>query len=177
MTMRRMATVTFLALAVLPLRVMPDDIQYASDVELTTELAERRQDILRTESRIASLNAEEATWKQSLIEARDADRDAELVASKRARMFYRISKQGGGLRFVLNSESVMDFMKRATLMRQLVTDGLDARREAGLRVAAAEQTLSTIREEKAAAQSMHAMLVQTFDELTREINRRRGRPN
>ena len=146
-----------------------EEVHYASENELKLELAERKEDILRTEARLAKLATSEIEAKRHLEAAKIDGKKAEEIAVERTRIFYSISKNGAALRFILNATSIIDMLKRLALMKRLFAEALEARREAGLRIAAAEQQLQSIRADKEAAYAMLAMLTHALDELSLNV--------
>lgn len=157
----------------LSLSVEGSEFQYISDSELKDELKERSRDIQRTAKRIAEIKTLEATIHAVLAAAKEDGQRAEAVAASRARHYYRFVKQGGTLKYLFASGSVKDMLKRAFFLKRLLTEGLESRREAGLRIASAEKQLETIETEKAAALKMHSMLTKAYAELQIEMKRRR----
>ncbi len=158
--------------------VRGSEFQYVSNRELGEELKERARDIERTEARIAEISASETALRAALKTAIADGKRTESIAVKRTRLYYRFAKQGGTLKYIFNSASVVEMLKRASFLQRLLKEGLDARRESGLRIAATAKQLETIQSEKSAALEMHAMLTQTFAELQCEMGQRRqaGRP-
>jgi hypothetical protein len=144
----------------------PENIHYASSDELKLELVKRREDIRRTEARIDALLQKERDAEWQLKTAKADGKRAEAIAMERTRIYYTITNNGGALRFILNASSVVDMLKRAALMKRLFTEGLEARREAGLRIAAAEQKLVSIQADKEAASKMYDMLKNAMKELS-----------
>lgn len=156
----------------LSMSVKGSEYQYISNIELKEEIKERSRDIQRTTKRIAEITTLEASIRAVLSTAKEDGKRIEAVASSRARLYYRFIKQGGTLKYLFASNSVMDMLKRAFFLKRLLTEGLESRREAGLRIAAAEKQLETIQAEKTAALEMHAMLTKAYAELQIEMKRR-----
>ena len=168
------AAVFLIPLLMLSLRANSSEFQYISNTELKEELKERSRDIKRTEDRIAEINASEAALHVTLMSARQDGKHAEVVAASRTRTYYRFTKQGGAIKYLFSSGSVIEMLKRASFLKRLLTEGLEARREAGLRIAATEKRLEILETEKSAAQKMHAMLTEAYGELQAEMRRRRS---
>ena len=173
--MRSIALVV-LSLLFLTHSAQTNELQYTTYTELREEVAKRARDIERTEERIAMLLTEAETARNALAAAKMDNRRIETAAAFRARLCYRFSKTGDAVRFLFNADSVVEMLKRIQFLKKLLTDGLEARREAGLRIAATEKRLFAIEEDKEAARSMHQMLQQTYLELSEEMRRRKRRP-
>ena len=164
----------FLALMLLAGRVVADeDLSYITDAELTAEIAARETDISRTEARLADLNEKETAAIRELDAARNGLREAETQASIRVRVYYRISRNAGSLRFLLDAVSPTEAGRRITMLRRLLVDALEARRAAGLRMVEAEKALSRLREEESSARRMLDLLSEAHQSRIREAEARK----
>jgi hypothetical protein len=149
-----------------------DDFSYVSDEELVEELAQRQQDVARTTNRLNQLTQSETAALTELDRARIAEKEIENLVAKRAAVFYRISRHGGSLRYLLGASSPTGLLKRLSHMRHLLHSSLESRRQAGLSLAEAKNRLATIRQQKISAQTMLTMSVEARDELLSEQLRR-----
>ena len=172
--MRCLSPIIVLMALLIPLRAASNEFRYVSNEELADELQRRRSDVTRTEERLASLHAEVLHAEQAFRDAAAAEEKIAALVQTRARVFYRLSKDGRSLRFLLQSDEVVETLRRFTLLKRLLLEGLVARREAGMRVAAAEKRLASLKEDKNAALQMHAMLAETLAQLESEAARREG---
>ena len=152
-----------------------DSLRYASDEELRDELERRTGDIARTSLRLAKLGERSFRARKELDQAQQDGIAADSLAIARAGAFYKLSRQGGSFRYLLQAKSALDFLSRLATLKRLLLDSLESRRQAGLRIAAAEKRIASIREEKRAAEKMHLMLKEALAELQSEQARRNGR--
>jgi peptidoglycan hydrolase CwlO-like protein len=149
-----------------------DELRHVTDDELANEVQSRKSDIARTQARIATLkqSAHEASTEIAL--ARTASNKIEALVIARTRLFYRLHRNGGSLRYLLGAPSATALLKRLGELRQLLGNGLDSRRQAGARLAQAEGKQVSLQQERETAQSMLLMLEQALDELVHEQARR-----
>ena len=147
-------------------------LDYVSDAELKTEIAERQADIERTRARLAELSAQEQTASVELDHARLRLSEIEAQTLRRVRVYYYMSRNAGSLRFLLDAASPTEAVRRVTLLRRLLVDALEDRRAAGLRLVEAERRLTRLTEDEQAARQMLDML---GDALKSRIDEAAGR--
>jgi hypothetical protein len=150
-----------------------NDLEYVSNSELKAEIMEREEDIKRTAARLADLGEQERTADTELA---NANRDLQMIeklSTARIRAFYRMSRNAGTLRFLLNASSPIDAIRRIQTLRRLLLDGLDAHRQAGLRIAEAKKQVSRLQEDKKAARAMIDMLSEAYQTRLIEARARR----
>jgi hypothetical protein len=172
--MRYLAVSWAFAIASLTLTAAADSVKYVSSDELQGEIERRTADIARTRLRLAELAEQAVRAEQERRLARESGRAAEARAARQAGVLYRISRQGGALRYLLQATDAMDLMARLTMLKRLLYESLDARRAAGLRIAAAEKRVSQLSQEKLAAAKMLEMLEAALAELRDEQARALG---
>ncbi len=148
---------------------------YISLDELEDEIARRREDIARTDYRISAVTTEENSALTELGNARADGAVVEQQAIVRARVLYRISRNGGSLRYLLGADSPVNLLKRLSDLKRLLVHGLEARRQAGHRIVAAERRVSNLRDEKDAAFQMKGMLADALSDLEEEKARLSGK--
>lgn len=148
-----------------------DDLGYLSKSELEAEITRRQEDIARTDYRISAISSAEAKATAELAKAREAGAIIERQAITRARALYRISRNGGSLRYLLGARSPVELLRRLSELKRLLIEGLEERRQAGHRIASAERRVASLEEEKTAAFQMKDMLVDTLLELEAARNR------
>lgn len=151
-----------------------NDLEYASKSDLANEVRNRKTDIARTKARIASLAQAEIDAISELSRADGEVKKIEALVTVRAKMFYRLHRNGGTLRYLLGSSSAMELLKRLSDLKHLLQSCLESRKQAGIRLAKADNTLDSIKKEKQTATAMLSMLEQTLDELRNELARRDG---
>lgn len=164
--------ITLFALCSITVRISADETEYASDEELLNEILSRQADIERTRERIESLAQNEIL---TLAEIHAAKRDVEHVQTltiQRAKLFYRLYRNGGSIRYLLGSSSATQLLKRLRLLRLILMEGFEAGRSAGLRLAEAQSALEETQKKKSEAQKMLKMLEDAFQDLFREQQRR-----
>ncbi len=152
-----------------------NDLQYVSETDLTTEVKSRKSDIARTKLRIASLTQLEFDAHGELGRADTEVKKIEVLVTVRAKMFYRLHRNGGTLRYLMGSSSAVELLKRLGELKHLLQSCLESRKQAGIRLAKADNKLISIKKEKQTAVLMLSMLQQTLDELRSEQIRRNGR--
>lgn len=172
--MKTLAISIFLGAAYCLTAAASDDLRYASEEELNRELESRQGDVARTRERLDELIAKASQAEQELSQAKQDGAVAEKLAVERARTLYKVSRQGGSVRYLAKATSAVDFLARLATLKRLMVDSLEARRQAGLRLAEAQKRLALLREEGAAARDMHRMLEEALAELEREKARRSG---
>ena len=173
MTVRGSVFIMLLALFA-PIRVAAqEDLSYITDTELKSEIAEREQDMARTKARLAELNTQETSAARELDAARTGIHEAEAQASLRVRVYYRLSRNAGSLRFLLEATSPTEAIRRITTLRRLLVDALKDRRAAGLRMAAAEKAAQRIQEEETSARRMLDLLSEAHESRLREAAARK----
>ena len=150
-----------------------EDLSYITDAELKSEIVAREQDMARTKSRLADLNTRETSAARELDAARTGIREAETQASVRVRAYYRLSRNAGSLRFLLDASSPTEAIRRITTLRRLLIDALEARRAAGLRMVSAEKNLHQIQEEETSARRMLDLLTEAHQSRLREAAARK----
>lgn len=168
----RLAVLVALLAASLPSRA--DDPEYISAEELTNEVKRREEDISRTNARIAALGESERDTAMELDRARTEAAKIEVLVTARAKLFYRLHRNGGTLRYLLGASSPTGVLKRLGELRYLLESGLEARKQAGMRLAGAENALATVQAETIAAKEMLSMLEKTLRELRSEQAGRGG---
>ena len=151
-----------------------NDLEYASKSDLANEVRNRKTDIARTKARIASLEQAERDAKSELGRANVEVKKIEALVTVRAKMFYRLHRNGGGLRYLLGSSSAIELLRRLGELRHLLQSCLESRKQAGIRLAKAENALESTKKEKRAAFAMLSLLKKTLKELRNELARRDG---
>lgn len=149
-----------------------DDLEYVSDDELIAEISQREADIKRTSLRLSELGNLERAALTELSEARTSMVEIDKHAQVRVNAFYRMSRNAGTLKFLLNAESPTEAIRRMNSLKRLLIDGLDAKRQAGLRISEAERTLSRLQDERQAAGNMLTMLVETYESRVTAASKR-----
>lgn len=145
---------------------------YVSAEELALEIDRRRMDIERTEERLARLSVREM---ELLSKKQLSEREAEKIKQKvilRTRLFYRLSKSGGSLRYLLGSSSATQFLKRLALLRHLLQGTLEAQRQSHLHYAKITAEIEEVTVEKTSAVQILAELQSVLAELTLEQSNR-----
>jgi hypothetical protein len=153
---------------------LANDLQYVSETDLVNEVKSRKSDIARTKLRIASLTQLEFDAQGELGRADTEVKKIEALVTVRTKMFYRLHRNGGTLRYLMGSSSAVELLKRLGELRHLLQSCLVSRKQAGIRLAKADNTLLSIKKEKQTAVLMLSMLQQTLDELRSEQARRNG---
>jgi transposase-like protein len=156
--------------------LLAGDLEYVSDDELAVEWKNRLGDIERTKERIDSLAEDEIQAAADLNSAKHNAKLTEDLTIARAKLFYRICRNGGSLRYLLGSSSATQLLKRLDQLKRMLQEGLTARRSCGLKLVEAESRLSEIREARAQAEEMLSMLESALQDLDREW-RKRNAPN
>lgn len=151
-----------------------NDLQYVSETDLANEVKSRKSDIARTKLRITSLTQLEFDAHGELGRADTEVKRIEVLVTVRAKMFYRLHRNGGTLRYLMGSSSAVELLKRLGELRHLLQSCLESRKQAGIRLAKADNKLVSIKKEKQTAVLMLSMLEQTLDELRSEQARRNG---
>ncbi len=172
--MTRFSIFVSLAIACCVTSAASDDLRYTSEEELNEELESRQGDVTRTQERLDQLRDQASEADLALREAQRDGEVAEKLAVERARTLYKLSRQGGSVRYLAKATSAVDFLARLATLKRLMVDSLQARRQAGLRIAEAQKRLASLREEEDAARNMHRMLEEALAELEREKARRSG---
>jgi hypothetical protein len=160
------------ALALVAARAAAVDLSYASAAELTVELAARDLDITRTAARIDDLVAREARNASAIDAARTEVLESERALAERAGFLYRLSRRGAAFRYLLGAPTASAFLERYAMLRRLVVAQLEARRQAGARLAAAEGALADTRRQLQSARAMLSQLEEARAELAGELARR-----
>jgi len=127
---------------------MGEPFGYVSEEELAAEIDRRRADIERTERRIADLSALELQLRTAFHEAQEEAKKRQQTVVQRTRLFYRLSKSGGSLRYLLGSTSATQFLKRLALLRHLLKSSLESQRQSNLRYTKISTQLSEVTDEK-----------------------------
>jgi hypothetical protein len=153
--------------------VSADALKYVTDKELKAEIAERGADLKRTQLRLAALTEKEQAASFELRAARKAIVEIEAQTATRVRAFYRMSRNAGTLKLLLDADSPTAAIRRITTLKRLLFDALEARRRAGLRIAEAQKLLSRIREDKISAGLMLDMLQEAYDARLEEASARK----
>ena len=77
---------------------------------------------------------------------------------------------------MLKAKTAVDLLARFAMVKRLLFVSLESRREAGLRIAKAEKSVSSIREEKRAATAMLLMLEEAVTALELDQKRQMSPP-
>ncbi|MCP4675635.1 MAG: hypothetical protein GY854_09055 [Deltaproteobacteria bacterium] len=152
-----------------------DDLAYVSDKELTEEIENRNADISRARSRMTSLASEEIRAREELRHANINSEHTETLVAARAKLLYRLCRNGGSLRYLLGSTSATQLVKRLDILRRLVRDGLLSQRQAGFRLADAQNKLEEIRQSLRDTSALLTTLEEAQGELVAEQKRRAGK--
>ncbi len=150
-----------------------NELDYVSNSELKAEIKEREEDMKRTAARLADLGEQERIAEAELTGAKQDLQKIESASAARVRAFYRMSRNAGTLRYLLNADSPIDAIRRVQTLRQLLVDGLEQHREAGLRLAEAEKQVAVVKEGKEAAHAMLEMLTEAYRTRLAEARARR----
>jgi hypothetical protein len=142
-----------------------DAEEYISIDELEEEINNRREDIARTDYRLSTIEKAEIAAEAELARSRDHGADIEHQVIIRAKALYRMSRNGGTLRYLFGASSPVDLLKRLSELRRLLIESLEARRQAGHRIVQAERRVESLAEEREAAFQMKAMLTEALAEL------------
>jgi hypothetical protein len=142
-----------------------DAEEYISIDEVEEEINNRREDIARTEYRLSTIQKAEIAAEAELARSRDHGADIEHQVIIRAKALYRMSRNGGTLRYLFGASSPVDLLKRFSELRRLLIEGLEARRQAGHRIVQAERRVESLAEEREAAFQMKAMLTEALADL------------
>ncbi|MCP4606653.1 MAG: hypothetical protein GY847_40125 [Proteobacteria bacterium] len=166
------AKALFVAVVIASYPLGADDLKYISNEELSQEIESRKTDITRTRSRLKFLLQDEIRGHQELIDAKsDAARVEKLVVA-RAKLFYRLFRNGASVRYLLGSTSATQLLKRISLLRRLLREGFECQRKADLKLSKAESRLVEIRQEKLQATNILSMLNESIDQLQAEKSQR-----
>jgi len=161
-------------LALVPAVAAADDLSHISDEELSEEIDARDGDIARTAKRIDTLELEELELAVSLDEARTQLEEIDRRLTRRVALLYRLTRHGAALRYLLSAGSATELLKRLKTLQRLVLEGLDDRRQAGVRAADVEERMRAVSLERRQADEMLEQLEAARDELRAERARRRG---
>ena len=148
-----------------------NDSNYISRMELSEEIASRDADIARTSARMESLIEMENLATESLDQARVQADEIEKSVIARVRLLYRLSRNGGSLRYLLGASSATEMLKRIQTLTRMVRQSLESHRQAGIVIVQAEEKLSEIRNEKKAAGGMLVNLMEARQNLVEESDR------
>jgi hypothetical protein len=149
-----------------------DDLSHVSDAEIAAEIAARDQDIARTSARAAELALREAENAAAIDAARMEVLEIDRSLAERAGFLYRLGRRGAAFRYLLGAPSASAFLRRYATLRRLVVTLLEARRTAGVRLAAAEAALEKTRTDMQSARSMISQLEEARLVLAFELARR-----
>jgi chromosome segregation ATPase len=163
------------ALSQLPAVAAADDLSFVSDDELAGEIDARRADLDRTRSRLAALEADLEAARGELEGARleVADIESRLIA--RVALLYRLSHRGAAMRLLLEPGAGTASLRRIGTLERLVREGLERRREAGLRLAGIEGRIEETSARLSAARELASGLEDACAELEAERARREPR--
>ena len=162
----------FLLIASVTCNFTADGSTYISKSDLNQEIRNRKEDIARTKGRIESLIQKQRELNRELDQSRAlADRIDQRLAL-RSRLLYRLSRNGGGMRYLLCSTSAIDLIRRLGELRRIVTSSFADRREISVKIASAEDQLKDVEEEISSANIMLSMLEQALHELQTKRKRR-----
>jgi hypothetical protein len=148
-----------------------DEPALVSAEELSQELAARNADIARTQTRTEALEAEAAEDAVAIDAARMESLEAERALAERAGFLYRLGRRGAAFRYLFGAPSAAAFLERYATLKRLVADLLEARRDAGAKLAEAEANLARTRSELQSARSMLSQLEEARLELLAEEQR------
>lgn len=151
------------------------ETSYVSAEELDAEIAKRKEDIERTRARVLILSERLEEAKNSAESARDAESAIEKKVTAKMRVFYKLTRYGGSLRLLLGSRTPTELLFRLRLLEHLLTDSLEARRRAGLRVVETAAAVEQLTKEREAAERMLEMLDATLSDLVQERKQRARR--
>ncbi|MCU0664115.1 MAG: hypothetical protein MUC50_17530 [Myxococcota bacterium] len=144
---------------------------YASTGELKHELGRRQEDLARAEERLASLATELNQRQQNVAAARANLEKVQESAGKRAAVLYRLTRRGVLIRYLLGSSSPVELLRRLGFLRALSITSLEARRQAGLVTAQAEDRLTSATKAHAAAAQLITELKDTIFEIETELDK------
>lgn len=148
---------------------------YVSVEELDAEIAKRKEDLKRTRARVLILSERLEEAENSAKSARSTESAVEKIVTAKMRVFYKLTRYGGSLRLLLGSRTPTELLFRLRLLEHLLSDSLQARRRAGLRVVETAAAVQKLIKERDAAERMLEMLDATLSDLTQERNRRTRR--
>ena len=161
-----------IAFGVTSTQAFTDDYSYISLEELKTEIDRRRSDVERTRSRMASLEEEKILANSELVEAEKRALEADEMVAVRAKAFYRLSRKGKAIRYLLGAQSPVQMLKRYNQLKRLMQDGIKDRQQASLRLQEAKSNVERIEREKYQAGEVLSMLEQALAELQTEYQNR-----
>lgn len=142
-----------------------EEKQYISKEEQEEEIRRRNNDIMRTTSRLESLSLEEMEAQTNLEYAKAEAQQIEDKVIDRVKIFYRLYRNGGSVRYLLGASSITQFLRRLGELRYLLKNGFENQRQAGLRLAQADSRLEDIQKDKQAALEMLSILERTLAEI------------
>jgi hypothetical protein len=164
----KLQTRTCVAMCILILSLSAEADDYISEDDLLEEVINRKADIARTKSRIEVLKNQETNGLQELESLKTEAHRVEQIVIARTRLFYRLHRNGGSLRYLLGASSATALLRRLGELKNLMRSGLETRRQSGMRLAQAESKLQSIRDQRNNAIAMLSMLQQTLDELLKQ---------
>lgn len=161
-----------IALAITSTQAFTDDFTYISQEELRTEMDRRKNDVERTRSRMAALEGERNQAFTELEDAKKRAAEADEMVAVRAKAFYKLSRKGKNIKYILGAESPVQMLKRYNQLKRLMQDGIADRNQASLRLTEAKSNIDRINQEKYRAGEVLSLLEQALDELRTEYKNR-----
>ena len=168
----RITVLIAIALGVTSTQAFTGDFSYISLEELKTEIDRRKNDVERTRSRIVALGEEKIRANSELSEAEKRALEADEMVAVRVKAFYRLSRKGKALRYLLGAESPVQMLKRYDQLKRLMQDGIKDRQQASIRLQEARSNIESIEREKYQAGEVLSMLEQALAELQTEYQNR-----
>ncbi|MBN2715950.1 MAG: hypothetical protein JXX14_08840 [Deltaproteobacteria bacterium] len=158
-----------LVAAIMGTQVLGEDYSWVETDELKLELNARRNDLQRTEGRIAELSGQllaQQNEKQN-IEAELAQVEARLI--QRTSMLYRLSKNGKSVQYLFSSDSMISFIKRMQTLKLLVTSQMDEKREVTMRLTRVDDEIQRTMGQLQGARNLAAQLTEMTQNLQSEL--------
>ena len=145
--------------------------------ELALEIEARKTDIERTIERIEIMerSLEEANFTVTTTTVEIEEIERQLL--NRARLLYRLSRNGGAIRYLFEAKNAIGFLKRMMMLQNLVVDDLEKRRDVGRKLQDARSDVDNLKTEILGAQQMLAQLEQAHIDLLAEQARTDTEPD
>lgn len=157
--------VPWLCLGQTPSHLSPED--------LAIEVESRNSDIDRTTKRISDMEQRLTAVRFHHKQTQANLTKLEEALTKQATVFYKLSKNGGAIRFLFEAKSATDFLKRMLLLKKIIVDALEERRQTGVVLQRMQSEIQTLQRDILSAKKMLQHLIQTRNELLNEQNHQR----
>ena len=151
----------------------PDNTEIA---DLNEEIAARNTDIERTIARIDQISQELRDADEQVKHSNNDLAQIDELLSERVALLYRLSRHGGGVRYLFMAETSTDFIKRVRILRRLILSELEAKRLAGMKLEESTAKQFQAKQGLKNAERMLNTLEKTKQDLTVELQRRSSIP-